>query len=43
MKKQILKTVKIICIVLFLTTGANLFSSCNDDLPADSYYTLPEK
>ena len=40
MNKYWAKTLKIICIVLFLTTGANLFSSCNDDLPADSYYTF---
>ena len=40
MNKYWAKTLKITCIVLFLTTGANLFSSCNDDLPADSYYTF---
>lgn len=38
--KQLLKILTSICTVLFLTVQMILFTSCNDDLAADSYYTF---
>lgn len=38
--KQLLKILTSICTVLFLTVQMNLFTSCNDDLASDSYYTF---
>ena len=38
--KYLFKVFKSICAVLLLVTQMNVFTSCNDDLAADSYYTF---
>ena len=38
--KGLFKILISICTVLFLTVQMNLFTSCNDDLASDSYYTF---
>ena len=40
MNKDWLKTFKSCCVVLFLAAQINVFTGCQDDLPADSYYTF---
>lgn len=40
MNKDWLKTFKSCCVVLFLAAQTNVFTGCQDDLPADSYYTF---
>lgn len=38
--KHLSKLSKIVCTVLLLAGQANLFTGCNDDMPAESYYTF---
>lgn len=40
MNKDWLKTFKFCRVVLFLAAQINVFTGCQDDLPADSYYTF---
>lgn len=38
--KRLSKLSKFVCTVLLLAGQANLFTGCNDDMPAESYYTF---
>ena len=38
--KRLSKLSKFVCTVLLLAGLANLFTGCNDDMPAESYYTF---
>ena len=38
--KHLSKLSKFVCTVLLLAGQANLFTGCNDDMPAESYYTF---
>ena len=38
--KHLSRLSKFVCTVLLLAGQANLFTGCNDDIPAESYYTF---